>query len=105
MKTTVIKKGAFTFKIGKAEKSRSTRRYLHVYEGNRRLTSYGCKVDSRTGKFESSLVLIENSPALEIIDMLACFSGIKYVKINPKGYVSSYAKLQGSWLLWSRDEN
>ena len=100
MKQT-FKLGDFTFEINPAERSRSKTLYLHIYQDGRQLTSYGCKF--RNGKFEN-LILIEDAPVIEVALLVAKYTSISKVKVNPRGYIKRYSGTVGSWVIWERNE-
>ena len=93
--------GGFTFEISKADRSRSNTQYLHIYEGTRQLTSYGCKL--RNGRFEN-LILIEDAPVIEVALLVSKYTSISKVKVNPRGHVNHYSGTVGSWVIWDRNE-
>ena len=96
-----FKINGFTFVMSKAERSRSNTEYLHIYEGTRQLTSYGCKYHN--GKFEN-IILIEGSHVIEVANTIAKYTPIRKVKVNPRGYVHGYSGTVGSWVIWDRNE-
>ena len=96
-----FKLGGFTFEMSKAERSRSNTYYLNIYQGDRKLTSYGCKY--RNGKFEN-LILIEDPSVIEVALLVSQYTPITKVKVNPRGYVEKYSGTVGSWVIWDRNE-
>jgi hypothetical protein len=95
--------GSFKFVLEKSNNTRTNQEYLHIYDGDKRISSYGSKLNKNTGKFESSMVLMEDTCVFEVINIIDKYIGsIKRVKINPNGYASRYSDLKDSFTLWER---
>ena len=98
--------GSFKFRLEKSNKTRTNQEYLHIYDGDKRISSYGSKLNKTTGKFESSMVLMEDACVFEVITLIdKYFGSIKRVKVNPNGYASNYSDLKGAFLLWERNND
>jgi len=97
--------GTFSFVLETCSKPRTNQQYLHVYDGDVRITSYGARLNRSTGKFESSLVLIEDTYVFEVINVVSkLIKSIKRVKVNPSGYAKNYGELKPAYTVWERSE-